>query len=330
MATCLPIRVEEIARRLEGEFEGCGETQVIGAAPLEAAGPQHIAFLARESMARQLEETLAGCVLVPRRLRCIPGRSVIRVDNPRLAFARVLGWFDTRPTPVPGIHPTAIVHATACLGRDVCIGPYCIVGSDAEIGDESILHARVTLYDGVRIGKRCVLHAGAVLGADGFGFVQDGDHYEKLPHVGYVEIGDDVEIGANSTVDRGTIGPTTIGSGTKIDNLVQIAHNCMIGRNVVIAAQSGIAGSACVGDWVVIGGQVGIGDKARIEARAVLGAASAVPTGKHVPAGQPMWGVPARPLRKYLRQLATLGCVEKLRSEIRGMRRTPVGEDTRA
>jgi UDP-3-O-[3-hydroxymyristoyl] glucosamine N-acyltransferase len=317
MPDSLILRVAEIADRLGGQLEGCRETEVRGAASIESAGPQHIAFLARPGASALLRATAAGCVLVPRTVADAAGRSVIRVDDPRLAFARVLEWFDTRPSPVLGVHPSAIVHPTARLGVDVSIGPHCVVGADAEVGDDSILLARVTVCDGVRIGRRCLLHAGVVVGSDGFGFVRAGSHYKKVPQLGWVEVGDDVEIGANSTIDRGTVGPTRIGSGTKLDNLVHVAHNCVIGGNVVIAAQTGIAGGARVDDWVVLGGQVGIGDKVHIETRAIVGAASAIPTGKRVPAGETMWGVPARPLRQNLRRLASLGRVDDLRTEVR-------------
>jgi UDP-3-O-[3-hydroxymyristoyl] glucosamine N-acyltransferase len=163
----------------------------------------------------------------------------------------------------------------------------------------------------VTIGHRAVLHSGCVLGADGFGFVRAGDHYEKFPQIGRVEIGDDVEIGANSCVDRAALGVTSIGDGTKLDNLVHIGHNCRIGRHVVIAAQTGLSGGVVVEDDAVIGGQVGIGDKARIESGAVLGSGCGVLTSKIVRKGQVVWGTPARPLKQYLKQLANLARMEK-------------------
>ncbi|HEX6811340.1 MAG TPA: UDP-3-O-(3-hydroxymyristoyl)glucosamine N-acyltransferase [Planctomycetota bacterium] len=316
------LQLGEIARRLGGELEGGDDVVVTSAAPIELAGPQQITFLAGGRRGAVLPRTRATCVLVSRGMVGPPGCSVIRVDDPRLAFARVLEWLHPRPA-ISGVHPTAIVHATAHLGANVGIGPYCVVGANCTIGDDTVLHARVTLYDGVVIGRRCLLHAGAVIGADGFGFAPAGDHLQKIPQVGGVEIDDNVEIGANSTIDRGTMVATRIGAGTKIDNLVHVAHNCVVGRNVVIAAQTGVAGGAVIGDGAVIGGQVGIGDRVQVEPGAIIGAASAVPTGKHIRAGEPVWGVPARPLRRYLRQLASLGRLEAMRAQLRDQRAPP-------
>jgi UDP-3-O-[3-hydroxymyristoyl] glucosamine N-acyltransferase len=184
------------------------------------------------------------------------------------------------------------------------------------IGTDSMLHANVTIYDGVTIGDRAVLHSGVVLGADGFGFIRQEDHYDKFPQIGGVEIGNDVEIGANSCVDRAALGATQIGDGAKLDNLVHIAHNCSIGRHVVIAAQTGLSGGVVVEDYAVIGGQVGIGDKARIESGAVLGSGCGILTSKIVRRGQVVWGTPARPLKEYLEQLANLARLPALRKEV--------------
>jgi UDP-3-O-[3-hydroxymyristoyl] glucosamine N-acyltransferase len=168
------------------------------------------------------------------------------------------------------------------------------------------LHPRVTVYDRVSVGARAIIHSGAVIGADGFGFEMSGGSYRKVPQVGTVEIGADTEIGANTCVDRAALGVTAIGDGTKLDNGVHIAHNCRIGRHVVIAAQTGLAGGVTIGDYAIIGGQVGMGDKARVEAHAIVGSGAGILTSKIVRAGEPVWGTPARPLRQYLRQLATL------------------------
>jgi UDP-3-O-[3-hydroxymyristoyl] glucosamine N-acyltransferase len=176
-----------------------------------------------------------------------------------------------------------------------------------------VLHPRVTVYREVTLGNHVILHSGCVIGADGFGFVLTNGAYEKFPQVGRVSIGDQVEIGANSCVDRAALGVTSIGEGAKLDNLVHIGHNCRIGRHVVIAAQTGLSGGVVVEDYAVIGGQVGIGDKARIESRAVLGSGSGVLTSKIVRAGQVMWGTPARPLKQYLEQLAIQSRLAKKR-----------------
>jgi UDP-3-O-[3-hydroxymyristoyl] glucosamine N-acyltransferase len=199
------------------------------------------------------------------------------------------------------------------LGDRVSIGDGSVIGDFVEIGEGSVIHPRVTIYAGVQVGKRAILHSGCVIGADGFGFVFTNGAYEKFPQVGRVEIGDRVEIGANSCIDRAALGVTSIGEGTKLDNMVHVAHNCRIGRHVVIAAQTGLSGGVVVEDYAVIGGQVGIGDKARIESRAVLGSGSGVLTSKIVRGGQVMWGTPARPLKQYLEQLAVLSRLAKKR-----------------
>jgi UDP-3-O-[3-hydroxymyristoyl] glucosamine N-acyltransferase len=197
------------------------------------------------------------------------------------------------------------------LGDQVSIGAGCVLGDYVHIGSGSVLHPRVTLYSEVTLGQRVILHSGCVIGADGFGFVFAGGVYEKFPQVGRVEIGDDVEVGANSAIDRAALGVTVIGDGTKLDNLVHIAHNCRIGKHVVIAAQTGLSGGVVVEDYAVIGGQVGIGDKAVIQSRAVLGSGSGVLTSKIVRGGQVVWGTPARPLKEHLAQLAALSRLAK-------------------
>lgn len=263
-----------------------------------------------------------------------PGRTLIRVADPRAAFAAAIGLLYPSATPVPGIHssaviaPDAVVPKSAEIGPHVSIepgahigercriGPGCAIGAGARLGPDCVLHANVTIYANVTIGDRAVLHSGCVLGADGFGFVRAGDHYEKFPQIGRVEIGHDVEVGANTCIDRAALGVTSIGDGVKLDNLVHIGHNCRIGRNVVIAAQTGLSGGVIVEDDAVIGGQVGIGDKARIESGAVLGSGCGVLTSKIVRRGQVVWGTPARPLKEHLRQLANLGRLGELREQV--------------
>jgi UDP-3-O-[3-hydroxymyristoyl] glucosamine N-acyltransferase len=182
------------------------------------------------------------------------------------------------------------------------------------------VYANVTIYDDCDVGIRAILHSGCVIGADGFGFALAGDRYEKFPQVGRVVIGDDVEIGANSCVDRAALGVTWIGDGTKLDNMVHVAHNCRIGRHVVIAAQTGFSGGVVVEDYAVIGGQVGIGDKARIQTRAVLGSGCGVLTSKVIRSGQVVWGTPARPLKEHLEQLANLARLPELRKQMEELR----------
>ena len=281
-------------------------------------------------------ESRAGCLLVTPDFP--KGRTVIRVADPRAAFATVIGLLYP-PAPVkPGIHPSAVIAPDAEIAKSTAIGPHvtvgararigegssigagCVIGPGVRLGSQCLLYANVTIYENVTVGDRAVLHAGCVLGADGFGFVRSGDHYEKFPQIGRVEIGDDVEIGANSCIDRAALGVTQIGDGVKIDNLVHIGHNCTIGRHVVIAAQTGLSGGVVIEDYAVIGGQVGIGDKARIETGAVLGSGCGILTSKIVRKGQVVWGTPARPLKEHLEQLANLARLPALRKEVANLR----------
>lgn len=315
------MKASQIASLLGGLLEGDGDLEVDDVAPVDRASHRDITFVAKASMRSLLESSGAGCVLIPRDMPNPGGRTVIRIADPRRAFGELCRLLRPRPVQPAGVHPTAVVDPTATLGRGVRIGPFCLVESGAILGDDVVLEARVTVHYGVRIGARTVVKVGAVLGGDGFGFAHAGDHYEKLPQVGGLEIGADVFIGANTTIDRGAVAATRIGEGCKIDNLVHIAHNCVVGRHVVIAAQTGLTGGAVVEDWVVFGGQVGVGDKVRIGTGARIGAAAAIPTGKLVPAGEAMWGVPARPLRQQLRTLASLGRIDALRDQVRELLR---------
>jgi UDP-3-O-[3-hydroxymyristoyl] glucosamine N-acyltransferase len=222
---------------------------------------------------------------------------------------------------VPGVHPTAVVGEGSRIGAGSSVGAGCVIGRRVLIGEGCVLHANVTIYDDVDVGARVILHSGCVLGADGFGFVQEGERWVKFPQIGRVVIGDDVEIGANSCVDRAALGVTWIGEGTKLDNMVHVAHNCRIGRHVVVAAQTGFSGGVVVEDYAVIGGKVGIGDKARIETRAVLGSGCGVLSSKIVRAGQVVWGTPARPLKEHLEQLASLARLPGMRKELAELRR---------
>jgi UDP-3-O-[3-hydroxymyristoyl] glucosamine N-acyltransferase len=330
--------VSEIAALLGAAFEGDGDREISGAAPIETAAPSELGFASRQAAA-QANKSLAGCLIVPNDFENTSARTIIRVEHPRAAFAAALAHLYPPPPLRPGTHPTAVIAATASVEAGCQVGPHvtidegatvgagtrigagCSVGRNAAIGARCTLHANVTIYDHVSIGKRVVLHSGCVIGADGFGFVLSGDHYEKFPQVGRVVIQDDVEIGANTCIDRAALGVTEIGQGTKLDNMVHIGHNCRIGRHVVIAAQTGLSGGVVVGDYAIIGGQVGIGDKARIEARAVLGSGCGVLTSKIVRAGEPVWGTPARPLRQHLEQLASTSRLPRLREEVADLKR---------
>jgi len=333
------VRVKELAAWLESSFEGDGEREIRRVAPLEDAGPEDLSFAKSERGLKQAADSRAGCLLVPVDYSNESQRTIIRASDPRASAARAIPKLHPAVEPQAGIHPTAILGPGAIIGYGASIGPLVSIGAGVKVGTGSVigagsvigdyvhigesctLHPRVTIYREVVLGNEVVLHSGCVIGADGFGFVLTDGIYEKFPQVGRVEIGNNVEIGANSCVDRAALGVTSIGDGTKIDNLVHIGHNCRIGRHVVIAAQTGFSGGVIVEDYAVIGGQVGIGDKARIESRAVLGSGSGVLTSKVVRAGQVVWGTPARPLKECLEQMAVLSrMAKKRRSQEPGVR----------
>lgn len=325
------MRVQDLAEFLQAPFEGDGDIEVRRAAALEDATPRDVSFVMRGRAMKSAVSSKAGCLIVPPEFDNAGERTVIRAKNPRAAMARSIARLHPQLTPIPGVDPSAAISLGATIGPEVYIGPFVsigvgarigagtsigagsVIGDSVVIGERCVIHPRVTIYDDVILGHRVVLHAGAVIGADGFGYVFENGVYEKFPQIGRVEIGDRVEIGANSCIDRAALGVTSIGEGTKLDNLVHIGHNCQIGRHVVIAAQTGFSGGVVVEDYAVVGGQVGVGDKARIESRAVVGSGSGILTSKIVRAGQPVWGTPARPLKEYLAQLAVLSRLAKKR-----------------
>jgi UDP-3-O-[3-hydroxymyristoyl] glucosamine N-acyltransferase len=328
------VTVEELSRSLGIPYEGDGGLEIQEAAPLDTATSSQLAFVGSvKAAATALQST--ACLIAPVIYPRPPAQTVLRADNPRAAFARALALLYPPETVRPSIHRSACIEQTATLHPTVEIGPHvvvgahsvisrsvriaagCAIGAYVHIGANSRLYPNVSIYDGVRIGENAVIHSGAVIGADGFGFAREGDRYQKFPQVGTVEIGDDCEIGANTCIDRAALGVTHIGNGVKLDNLVHIAHNCRIGNNVVIAAQTGLSGGITVEDDAVIGGQVGIGDKARIERGAVLGSGCGVLTSKIVRAGQVVWGTPARPLKEYLEQLAGMARLPEVRKQLR-------------
>ena len=329
--------VSEIAQLLDTQWEGDGGREIRGAAPLASAAPDQLSFVVNRKAIAEAHESEAGCLIVPRDFPA--GRTLIRADEPRAAFARAVAALYPKPPVAPGAHDTAIVALDAAVDPSASLGPHvvvgaaarvgprttvaagCSIGARASIGADCTLHANVTIYDDVTIGDRAVLHSGCVIGADGFGFAFTGGHYEKFPQIGRVEIGNDVEIGANACVDRAALGVTSIGEGTKLDNMVHVGHNCRIGRHVVVAAQTGFSGGVVVEDYAVIGGQVGIGDKARIESGAVLGSGCGILTSKIVRKGLVVWGTPARPLKEHLEQLANLARLPELRKQVAELQR---------
>ena len=308
-------RAGTLAAQLGLELRGNPEQQIRGAAALDdaGAGPEQLTFVGHPKVFAAGIASRARCLIALPEFAAAEGQTVIVSSQPRAHFAAALELLFPRQSAGPGIHLTAVVDPTAVIDPTAEIGPLVTIGAGVHVGAHSVLYPRVTVYHGVVIGARCVVHSGAVLGADGFGFERVGATYRKVPQVGTVEIGDDVEIGANTCIDRATLGVTVIGEGTKLDNMVHIAHNCKIGRHVLIAAQTGLAGGVTVGDYAIVGGQVGVGDKARIESGAIIGSGAGILTSKIVRAGEPVWGTPARPLRQYLGQLATLARLAKRR-----------------
>jgi UDP-3-O-[3-hydroxymyristoyl] glucosamine N-acyltransferase len=321
--------VKDLAVSLGANWEGDGGRPLHRVAPLEDAGHEDLSFLSNARFLSRAGASHAACLLVPDAYPNPGWQTLIRVRDPRAAVAQAISLLHPVKRTTAGVHPTAVVSSTAKIASEISIGPHCTIGDDVELGEGSIIGAGSTIGDRVRIGARClfhagvaiyhdvtignhvILHSGCVIGADGFGFVLTAGAYEKFPQVGRVELGDRVEIGANSCVDRAALGVTSIGEGTKLDNMVHIGHNCRIGRHVVIAAQTGLSGGVVVGDYAIIGGQVGVGDKARIEAHAVIGSGAGILTSKIVRAGQPVWGTPARPLKEHLNQLAELSKLAK-------------------
>jgi UDP-3-O-[3-hydroxymyristoyl] glucosamine N-acyltransferase len=332
------LTVAQLAEICGGAVEGDGARIIQGGNSLEAAGPSELSFATGKKGNSLAPDSRAGCLLVDLSFDITGNWSIIRVADPRLAFVRALAALYPPKPHVAFEDSTAVIASTASVAADCFIGAHavvgehtrigsgcyigngCVIGDHVSIGPGSTLHANVTIYDGVTIGGRVILHSGCVLGADGFGFTLAGDRYQKFPQIGTVEVGDDVEIGANSCVDRAALGVTRIGTGTKLDNLVHVAHNCVIGQHVVVAAQTGFSGSVVVGDYAVIGGQAGIGEKAKIEARAVVGGKAGILTGQTVRAGEPVWGIPARPLRQHLKGLAHVSKMPELRDQVRKLK----------
>lgn len=314
----------EIAAQLGGEVRGDPTVVLAGFAPADTAQVGDLTFAESEEYFARADQSAASAILVDGDFRSAH-KVLIRVANARVAFARVLPLFFPEPVRVPGIHAKAVVSASARVDATAHVGPGCVVGDGAVVGAGSVLEAlvvvgaetqigkdvllfpHVTLYPRTRIGDRVRIHAGAVIGSDGYGYVFDEGVHRKVPQVGWVVIEDDVEIGANVTIDRGALGPTVIGQGTKIDNLVQIAHNVVVGRHCLLVAQVGIAGSTTLGDYVTLAGQAGLTGHLRIGNRVVVAAQSGVM--HDIPDGEKWLGAPARPDRQMKRQFIA---IEKL------------------
>ena len=325
--------VEQLARLVNGTVAGDGEVEISSARALKEAGPGEICFLDSAKAIGELQACRAAAAVVPMAVETA-GIPLIRVEDPLLAFAAIFSHVHDLPPPEPpGIDPRAVVHATARIGADACIAPLAQIGAGTVIGDrcrigagvvigrncaladDVIIHPNAVLYDRTRVGHRVIIHAGAVIGADGFGYRMRGGRHIKVPQLGIVELGDDVEVGAGGAIDRSTFGVTRIGEGTKIDNLVQIAHNCQIGKHNILVSQVGIAGSSSTGDYVVMAGQAGAVDHVHIGKGAVIGAQAGVT--KNVDPGDRMIGTPALRFRDFTLNMWTVSKLTEWRAELK-------------
>lgn len=329
----LKISLKEIARLVCGEIEGDPSVIITGVAPIETAQKGDISFIVNSRYEKYLNTTEASALLVPTD-STFKGKNLLRVNNPQLAFLKILEtFFHTNSALKAGIHSTALLSENVKIGADVAIGPYVVIGenviigdhvtihpgviieSEVEIGDYSVLHARVFVGHGTRIGRRVNIFMGTVIGSDGFGFVKENGQYRKMPHIGNVIIEDDVEIGANCTIDRATMGFTRIGKGTKLDNMVHVAHNVEIGEHTVIAAQAAIAGSTKIGKHVIVGGQVGFADHIEVGDYVVLAARTGVT--KSIPPHTVVSGFPAAPHAKVKKREAALRHLPDMMKKLR-------------
>ena len=332
----------ELADYLGCTTEGDAAARISGVAEPERAGAEDLIYLDAPKHVASAGKSAARCVIAPPGV-ALEGKTVLRSEKPKLAFARAADWLLRPPAIANGVHPTAVVAPSAQLAPGVAIGPYavieddveigagceigafCFLGRGAKLGERCRLYPRVTLYAGARLGRSVIIHSGGVIGSDGFGYVFGDGKQWKFPQVGEVEIGDDVEIGANATIDRGSLGRTEIARGVKLDNLVHVAHNVSIGEHTVVAAQTGISGSSAIGKNVMIGGQVGIADHCRLQDGAVVGAQAGIPTGKTIRGGQIVWGTPARPLEKFKGQYAWFARLPELAGRLKRLEECAFG-----
>src|SRR5579863_6915661 len=331
-----------MANRTAGElaqFLGCplqGESDLIlkGVASPEAAEAEDLVYLDSNRHMDRVARSGARCVIAGPDLP-VAGKTLIVAARPKLAFARAANWLIPSSPISSGVHPTAVIAKSAHLGRGVAVGPFavieeqvhvgeetqvgafCFLGRRTEIGRNCRLYPRITLYADVKIGNNVVVHSGAVLGCDGFGYVTDQTRHWKFPQAGTLEIDDDVEIGANTTIARGSLGITRLEAQVKLDNLVHLAHNVQVGERTLVAAQTGIAGSSVIERDVVIGGQVGIADHCRLEAGSVAGAQAGIPSGKVIRRGQTVWGTPARPIAQFKEQYGFFSRLPELAERVR-------------
>ena len=326
----------QLAEALQATLDGDPARMVTGVAPLEAARPDQISFLIDARHRTAARASRAGAFLAAEGEVDLPG-PVLRSRKPQRALITLLGLFHPPAAATPGVHPTAVIAAGARVDPEACVGPLSVVGAgaviaagarliaqvyvgpEARVGEGSVLHPHAVIGERVILGRRVIVHAGAVIGADGFGYIQEGGAHHKIPQVGTVRVEDDVEIGANTTIDRATLGETRIGRGTKIDNLVQVAHNCEIGEDSIVAAQVGIAGSCRLGRGVMLAGQVGLADHVTLGDGVIALGQSGIPA--DVAAGETVFGYPARPASQARRIVVAEGHLPDLVRRLRALER---------
>lgn len=332
----MQITLKELAEWLEGEVIGDDQTVISGAAPFELAAPHEITYAFRPAFLKKISETGATAVIVPQgSLTEEAEKSLVCVKNPYAAFAKVLQRFYPPMHPDGGVHPTTVISSDAIVGDAAYIGagatlekgvvcgdrvniyPGVYLGEDVQVGDDVVLYPNVTILKRCRIGSRVIIHAGTVIGSDGFGFAPDGEHYQKIPHTGIVVVEDDVEIGANTTIDRATFGETRIEKGVKIDNLVHVAHNVEVGDDTLLVAQVGVSGSTKIGKHVILAGQAGVAGHLEIGDGAVVGPRAGL--AKSVAPGETVSGAPAIPHRLWLRVQRIIPLLPELAKRIKAL-----------
>ncbi|MDD3579821.1 MAG: UDP-3-O-(3-hydroxymyristoyl)glucosamine N-acyltransferase [Desulfobacca sp.] len=324
----------ELAQLVGGECQGPPELRLRGIAPFERAGPDEITFITQTRYGRRADQSQAGALVVAPQWRHLQRPLIITAD-PYLAYAKIAQVFAPPRARWPGISNRAFLGKAITLGQEVSIAPLVCIGDQVRLGDrvtlmpgtvvgdrvsigaDTLVYPNVTILDGCSLGQRVIVHSGTVIGSDGFGFAPDGEEFVKIPQLGTVIIEDDVEIGANCTIDRGALGETRIGRGVKIDNLVQIAHNVVIGDNSIVVAQVGISGSTHIGKNVQLAGQVGLVGHIEIGDRVRIGAQSGVT--HSIPAGQTVTGSPARPHAEFLRLMGVLSKLPQLYKTVKDL-----------
>jgi UDP-3-O-[3-hydroxymyristoyl] glucosamine N-acyltransferase len=331
----MKVSIAKIADLVQGHVVGDPDLMISGVAPFELAGEHDIAVAGNAKFLKKIDDCDAAVLIVPKDTH-LPGRNLVQADNPLVAFAKVLQYFHPPIQPLDGIHPRAEIGREFKHGQNISIGPLAVIGhqvtagdqvwlhpgvvigDQVTIGNDVIVHPNVTIQERTIIGSRVIIHSGTVIGSDGFGFAPDGTTYHKIPHRGIVQIDDDVEIGANNTIDRGTFGRTHIGRGVKTDNLVHVAHNVSVGENTVLVAQVGISGSVTIGKNAILAGQAGVAGHLTLGDNVTVGPQTGV--GKPVADGQIVSaGIPEMPHRLWLRVVRTIPKLPDISKRLLGL-----------